>query len=78
MGIGDSGILSVGEDISQTTSDLIDAMMDEDAELISIYYGADVSREDAQALAAAVEESIRTVMWSWKMADSRFTIILFQ
>ena len=56
MGIGDSGILSVGEDISQTTSDLIDAMMDEDAELISIYYGADVSREDAQALAAAVEE----------------------
>ncbi len=56
MGLGDSGILSVGEDIAQTTSDLIDAMMYEDAELISIYYGADVTEEDAKALADAVEE----------------------
>lgn len=56
MGIGDSGILSVGEDIAETTKSLIDALMDDDAELISIYYGADVSEEDAQTLADAVEE----------------------
>lgn len=56
MGIGDSGILAVGEDIAETTKSLIDALMDDDAELISIYYGADVSEEDAQTLADAVEE----------------------
>ena len=56
MGIGDSGIMAVGEDISETTKGLIDAMMDEDAELISIYYGQDVDEETAQALADEVEE----------------------
>ena len=33
-----------------------DALVDEDAELISIYYGEDVSDEDAEALAEEVEE----------------------
>lgn len=57
MGIGDSGIMAVGEDISETTKGLIDAMMDEDAELISIYYGQDIDEETAQALADDVEEA---------------------
>ena len=56
MGIGDSGIMAVGEDISATTKQLIETMMDEDAELISIYYGQEVDEETAQALADAVEE----------------------
>lgn len=56
MGIGDSGIMAVGEDISETTKELVDTMMDEDSELISIYYGQDVNEEDAQALADAIEE----------------------
>ncbi|WP_346698082.1 DAK2 domain-containing protein [Catenibacillus scindens] len=55
MGIGDSGIMAVGQDIAKTTADLIDAMMDVDAELISIYYGQDVTEEGAAALAAKVE-----------------------
>ena len=55
MGIGDSGIMAVGEDISVTTKELIKTMMDEDAELISIYYGQDVTEDEAQALAEAVE-----------------------
>lgn len=55
MGIGDSGIMAVGEDISATTKELIKTMMDEDAELISIYYGQDVTEDEAQALAEAVE-----------------------
>lgn len=57
MGIGDKGLVSVGNDISDVTFDLIKDTVDEDSELISIYYGADVKKEDAEAFAARVEES---------------------
>ena len=57
MGIGDKGLVSVGNDISDVTFDLIRDAVDEDSELISIYYGADVKKEDAEAFAARVEES---------------------
>ncbi len=51
MGIGDKGMLAVGTDIADTTLEMIDEMLkDTDAELISIYYGADVTEEDANAL----------------------------
>ena len=57
MGIGDKGLVSVGNDISDVTFYLIKDAVDEDSELISIYYGADVKKEDAEAFAARVEES---------------------
>lgn len=57
MGIGDKGLVSVGNDISDVTFNLIKDAVDEDSELISIYYGADVKKEDAEAFAARVEES---------------------
>ena len=57
MGIGDKGLVSVGNDISDVTFDLIKDAVDENSELISIYYGADVKKEDAEAFAARVEES---------------------
>lgn len=56
MGIGDTGILSVSKDIESATEALIDALVDEDSELISIYYGEDIAGEDAEAFAARVEE----------------------
>lgn len=56
MGIGDKGILAVGEDKEKVAQATIAAMMTEDAEVISIYYGADASEESAQELAASVEE----------------------
>ena len=56
MGIGDKGILAVGKDKEQVAQDTIEAMMTEDAEVISIYYGEDASEEKAEELAAAVEE----------------------
>ena len=43
MGIGDSGILAVGKDLEETTKELIANLVDEDSELISIYYGEEVS-----------------------------------
>lgn len=55
MGIGDKTILSVGQNIQDVTKDMIEQLAGADAELISIYYGSDVTEEDANALAKAVE-----------------------
>lgn len=55
MGIGDKTILSVGQNIQDVTKDMIEQLAGDDAELISIYYGSDVTEEDANALAGAVE-----------------------
>jgi len=57
MGIDDTGIKAVSKDLDTTTKELLAEMIDEDSELISIYYGADVSEEDAQAFADYVEET---------------------
>jgi DAK2 domain fusion protein YloV len=56
MGIGDHGILSVGQGIDIVTKDMIAQLMDEDSELISVYYGEEVAREDAEKLAQELEE----------------------
>ena len=56
MGIGDAGILAVGQAIETVTKDMIDSMMDEDMELISIYYGQETKEEDAAALRDKVAE----------------------
>jgi len=55
MGIGDAGILSVGTDVITVTEQMVDAMVDDNTELISIYYGSDVSADDAEALQAGLE-----------------------
>ena len=56
MGIGDSGILSVGTDIAETTKEMLAELVDDESGMISIYYGADVSEEDAEKLTAEIEE----------------------
>lgn len=61
MGIGDSGIIAVGTDIAATTKEMLETLVDEDSELISIYYGADVSEEDAEKLTAEIEEKYSSV-----------------
>lgn len=55
MGIDDQGIKAVSTDLAAATKDLLKEMVDEDSELISIYYGADVKEEDAQEFADYVE-----------------------
>ncbi len=57
MGIGDKGILSVGPDVEDTTMELLEALVDEDSELISLYYGEEISEEDAEKFIARVEEA---------------------
>ena len=56
MGVGDHGILAVGKEIEQTALDSIAEMMDDDSELIVIYYGADTNAADAKALADKVRQ----------------------
>ena len=54
MGIGDKGIRAVGPDKDAVTRELLEDMVDEEVELISIYYGQDVSEEEASKLADEV------------------------
>ena len=56
MGIGDSSILSVGQDLKATTLEMVDAMVDEDSAIVSIYYGTDATEEAAEELGAVIEE----------------------
>ena len=50
MGIGDSGILSVGKEIGETAMAMMTELVEDDSEIIGIYYGEEVSKDDAQAL----------------------------
>ena len=54
MGIGDSGILSVTKDIKETTIELLKELIDDDSEIVSIYYGAEVTEEDANEIAEEI------------------------
>ena len=56
MGIGDKGILSVGTDLQSVVLEMVDAMVDEDSELISIYYGSDIDEEAADVIKEKIEE----------------------
>ena len=55
MGIGDDGIISVGTDLFKTTVDMVSNLVDDDSEIISIYYGADVDEEAANELSEKIE-----------------------
>ena len=56
MGIGDGHMLAVGTERVQTAIDAVKAMVDEDSELLTIYYGADASEDEATEIADLLEE----------------------
>ena len=58
MGIGDEGILAVGEEIDDTTINMIKEMQDEESEIVSLYYGAEVTEEAANKLADKIAEAL--------------------
>lgn len=57
MGIGDEGIMAVGTSIAETTKKMLSEMVDEESELISIYYGSDIPKETAEDFIAELEET---------------------
>lgn len=56
MGIGDKTILSVGEDKKAVALEMVDAMAEEDSAIVSIYYGEEITEDEAAELASAIEE----------------------
>ena len=56
MGIGDSGILAVGQSVEETTKEMLAQLVDEDTELISLYYGQDVQEESSENFAQEIED----------------------
>lgn len=56
MGIGDSKILSAGTDCNVVIHEMIDKMVTEDSSIITIYYGIDRTKDEAQELASEFEE----------------------
>lgn len=56
MGIGDDGILAVGKEIQETALSMMEELVDADSEIIGVYYGEEVSEEDAQALGEKIAE----------------------
>ena len=56
MGIGDKSILAVGTDMNTVTLEMLDKMIDEDTEMVSIYFGSDSSEDDASVIAEAIED----------------------
>ena len=58
MGIGDEGILAAGEEIDDTTINMIKEMQDEESEIVSLYYGAEVTEEAANKLADKIAEAL--------------------
>lgn len=57
MGIGDSGMLAVGQDVEETVLETLKRMVDDESELISVYYGEDVTEEKAEALVKKAQEA---------------------
>ena len=56
MGIGDKSILAVGTDMNTVTLQMLDKMIDEDTEMVSIYFGSDSTEEEAEVILEAIEE----------------------
>ena len=59
MGIGDDGIQALSQDVHQTTMELVDHLVDEDTELICLYYGDEVQEDDANAMLDALEKKYK-------------------
>lgn len=56
MGLGDAGILSVGSNVSDVTFDMVKEMMSDDLELISVYYGEEITEDVAKELKMRIEK----------------------
>ena len=61
MGIDDHSIKSTGSDVIDVSVELIESMLEEDSELISIYFGEDGNEEDAQKIADRISEKHKMV-----------------
>ena len=61
IGIAEGKLLSAGDKVDEITTDLVEKLVDEDSAIITLFYGEDTSKEDAQALRDALEENFEDV-----------------
>ncbi|HKL41601.1 MAG TPA: DAK2 domain-containing protein [Clostridia bacterium] len=56
LGVSDGNIVSVGDDLHDITMKTVKTAIDEDTEIVTIYFGKDVEEEVANNLASEIEE----------------------
>ena len=56
IGIAAKDIISSGKTVYDVVTDTVDKLMDEDISLVTLFYGEDVSEEDAEVVREAIEE----------------------
>ncbi len=56
MGICDRGIVAVGQSVEATTMDTLKEMLDEESELVTVYYGAEIGEAEAEAFLEKVQK----------------------
>jgi len=61
IGLGDKGLSSVGVDMHETLVELINDLMFDDAELVTVYYGSDVTEEAANEAVEAIKNKFADV-----------------
>lgn len=57
MGIGDAGIISVCDTVDRAVLEMLETLVDEDASIISLYFGAEIGEAEANALAKKISET---------------------
>ena len=61
MGIGDKTIMAVGKDVKDTTVELVEKLIDDESELVSLYFGEDISEEEANEVADVIMDKFPDV-----------------
>lgn len=57
MALGDDGLLAVAKEKDQAVLEAVKAMVNDESEIITIYYGQDIPEEEAEALAARIRKA---------------------
>ena len=57
IGLDKGSIVTTGKDVEKVTMSLIEKMLTEDKEVVTLYYGSDVQEEDAEKFAEKVQSS---------------------
>ena len=61
IGIAEGKLLSAGDKVDEITTDLVEKLVDEDSAIITLFYGEDTSKEEAEALRDALEEKFEDI-----------------
>ena len=57
MALGDDGLLAVAKEKDQAVLEAVKAMVNDESEIITVYYGQDIPEEEAEALAARIRKA---------------------